>query len=645
LPLKLHGDAVDTLQLRNPLPTPDALQWVGFGNGKFIATDSRGDVFSSENAEVWMPVGNVGTNLLIRIVYGSGRYVAYSFAGDIFSSEDGAVWTSRASLHVINSSPGLTYGNGLFLAVGDVTLSSPDGITWTTQSNVCDCVLTSVTYGNGTFAAVGIANSIYTSADGVMWTPHLPDVGYGVGQSIAYGNGTFVVSGGRLVGTSVVPGVWQSSNGVDWVRVSGAGLGVGGLVYGGGTFLAWDTTAAETSSDGVTWTTNALPAGLSLGRVAFGNGVFVGVAPGSIGRSPNGIDWTKVPVPAADRGFISTASAYGAGRYVLVGGWPLNGGEGSVVISPDGTNFSRITDSAIPALGAVTYAAGQFVAVGYNGGMVRSADGTTWSASRSGTLNTLRAIAHGAASYVAVGDGGIIRVSRDGVVWNGAASGTDYSLYGVAFGNGKFVAVGQLGIVLASGDGVTWTPQDNSDFSPLYQVIYAEGRFIAVGGGGTVLTSSDGSVWIRQTTGLTNTINNITYGGGLYVAVSTVGRVFTSGDGLTWRERLQPDFGRIAGAAFLNSTLLLFGVGGTILQSDAVTAVALKLAINPATGMQEVKVASDAVGATYRLQACTNLTTGAWLDVKTFAQTEREITIILPDIIRSPQCYYRAVTP
>ena len=39
LPLKIHGDALDTLQLRNPFPTPDVLRAIGFGNGKFIAAD------------------------------------------------------------------------------------------------------------------------------------------------------------------------------------------------------------------------------------------------------------------------------------------------------------------------------------------------------------------------------------------------------------------------------------------------------------------------------------------------------------------------------------------------------------------------------------------------------------------------------
>src|SRR5882724_8731262 len=38
--LNARGDLLDTLQLRSPLPTPDAVQSVGFGNGRFIAADN-----------------------------------------------------------------------------------------------------------------------------------------------------------------------------------------------------------------------------------------------------------------------------------------------------------------------------------------------------------------------------------------------------------------------------------------------------------------------------------------------------------------------------------------------------------------------------------------------------------------------------
>jgi hypothetical protein len=67
-----RGDTLETLQLRNPLPTPDQLFSIGFGAGHFIAADDRGDVFTSPDGLAWTATGNVGTNLLLRFAYGGG---------------------------------------------------------------------------------------------------------------------------------------------------------------------------------------------------------------------------------------------------------------------------------------------------------------------------------------------------------------------------------------------------------------------------------------------------------------------------------------------------------------------------------------------------------------------------------------------
>ena len=59
----------------------------------------------------------------------------------------------------------VTYGNGLFVAVGDrnAILTSPDGVTWTQRASGTVGFLRGVTYGNGTFAAVGERSTILTS--------------------------------------------------------------------------------------------------------------------------------------------------------------------------------------------------------------------------------------------------------------------------------------------------------------------------------------------------------------------------------------------------------------------------------------------------------------------------------------------------
>jgi hypothetical protein len=59
----------------------------------------------------------------------------------------------------------VTYGNGLFVAVGDsgVVITSSDGITWTSRTSGVNNILYGITYGNGLFVAVGNSGVVITS--------------------------------------------------------------------------------------------------------------------------------------------------------------------------------------------------------------------------------------------------------------------------------------------------------------------------------------------------------------------------------------------------------------------------------------------------------------------------------------------------
>src|SRR5436190_24258497 len=69
---------------------------------------------------------------------------------------------------------GMTYANGLFVAVGayNTILTSPDAVSWTPRSAEGDTLLTEVAYGNGLFVAAGLAGcgdagtALRTSSDG-----------------------------------------------------------------------------------------------------------------------------------------------------------------------------------------------------------------------------------------------------------------------------------------------------------------------------------------------------------------------------------------------------------------------------------------------------------------------------------------------
>jgi hypothetical protein len=73
----------------------------------------------------------------------------------------GTNWTLR---NLGDSLNGVTYGNGLFVAVGEggTILTSPDGVSWTQRTSPEKSDLLSVAYRNGRFVAVG-GGTILTS--------------------------------------------------------------------------------------------------------------------------------------------------------------------------------------------------------------------------------------------------------------------------------------------------------------------------------------------------------------------------------------------------------------------------------------------------------------------------------------------------
>ena len=109
-------------------------------------------------------------------------------------------WHWRNPLPQGNPLRGVTYGNGIFIAVGygGTILTSADGITWTSRDSGTTTILSEVTYGNGTFIAVGYGGTILTSADGITWTSRTSGTTHGL-NGVAYGNGTFIAVG--VIGT------------------------------------------------------------------------------------------------------------------------------------------------------------------------------------------------------------------------------------------------------------------------------------------------------------------------------------------------------------------------------------------------------------------------------------------------------------
>ena len=150
---------------------------------------------------------------------GKPTFVAVGYAGRRIRSLDlGVTWTDDQMLGGGGDDEFLLravgFGKGLFVALGWKVLSSPDGKTWTEQTNPQHQWLGGVQFGGGFFLATGGYGYCASSSDGLTWQACKSIPNNEASRSLAFGDGKFV--------TATDPGNWfESSDGQAWSLVSG----------------------------------------------------------------------------------------------------------------------------------------------------------------------------------------------------------------------------------------------------------------------------------------------------------------------------------------------------------------------------------------------------------------------------------------
>jgi GMP synthase-like glutamine amidotransferase len=480
----------------------------------------------------------------------------------------------------------IAYGNGLFVATGTpgsnyrTVIISPDGITWTQQTERPQNYLNGICYANGLFAAVGYGGTIVTSKENYRITgvPATANA-YGVVQA---GNTMPLADGTAAPGTDakysrgdhvhpITPDATQSAHGLmsaaDKTKLDGIegvpvpsdaappadGTAAPGTdaKYSRGDHVHPITPDATTEDHGLMSAADKT----KLDTLDFA----IPIQPGT----NNGVNvnyilqWTQQTsgTTAALYGIC-----YGNGLFVAVGDGV------TILTSPDGISWTKQTSDVSSYLYAITYANGLFVAVGGGGTILTSPDGITWTQRTSGVSYTLYAIAYGNGLFVAVGDGGTILTSPDGITWTQRTSGVSDYLNGICYANGLFAAVGYGGTIVTSPDGIKWTQQTSGVSGSLRGIAYANGLFVAAGGV-TILTSPDGITWTQRTSGVSDTLYAIAYGNGLFVAVGQSGTTATSPDGITWTQQTRGTTAALYGICYGNGLFVAVGGSGTILTS------------------------------------------------------------------------------
>jgi|GEM_PF-5324594 len=486
-----------------------------------------------------------------HIAQGNGRLLGIRSSGGsnsgILSSLDGHTWellpAPASPLH------NLTFLNGEFILQGpsNTLLTSVDGTQWATvTTNLTN--LYGLAYGNGVYAAVTYDGVIWTSTDKTQWTPRttaIPDT-FSEG-AITYANGLFVAIVSTYTSNA---SVLTSSDGLTWntQALSGGFFDAAFVQYINGQYIAGGVGGKIfTSPDTLTWTANSLPAG-SWGMyegydwaisAVYGNGIYVAVGyKGLVLTSLDGNNWSFQNRPATSDLFSLT---------FLNGQFLAFGRSGTVLASTDGANWQTLgSEPQANQRPSVRYANGQFITVGRRGSILTSSNGSTWTIRRqpndsnvstSPDSPALIDSAYGSNTHIAVGESGTILSSSDLITWTKQTSGTTASLYGATYAAGQFVVVGTNGALLTSPNGILWTAQTSNTTQSLQSVTQGPGLYVAVGDSGQISSSPDGITWSTRNSGTSRHLSAVTYAAGKYVAVGSYNTILTSPDGVQWTIR------------------------------------------------------------------------------------------------------------
>jgi len=222
--------------------------------------------YSADGGQNWTAVAVPGLNDFTYIqaaAYGNGKFVAVTSGGQVLTSTDGRSWA--VALDMVESSSGtpdlwdIAFGNGVFLImgtsteVGTATWKSTDGVSWSPARAVgfsFGSTLTQLLFVNGTFYHVGEGLLGQASGTGETWSGLQVTVS---GQSVvvgalSYGKGIYVaVTDTGYLATSTDFSNWTIRRQLD---PNGALIT---LDFANGNFLLLMGNLISVSTDGSTW--------------------------------------------------------------------------------------------------------------------------------------------------------------------------------------------------------------------------------------------------------------------------------------------------------------------------------------------------------------------------------------------------------
>lgn len=440
-----------------------------------VAVGDNGAVYTSTNGVHWKKQAS-GTSLwLLGVAWGANGFVACGEGGKIITSPNGTNWTARTSGVSVDLDR-VSYENGRYTIVGGGGVCLTNGATLNSWLPVNTGASNTLYHTASSVARIVIGDSeVRLQEPGGAWVNELAKTN-GPTPWTYYANvglPNYFLIGGRTglleegVKTNGTPYVWEASDESirnwlwDVANPTNLYVAVG------------DFATVMTSGNGGSWKLELVPDAVT-------NSIFLGVG-GTAGML----------VTVGEKASLIISPNLSTTNTIITNGVPTN-----VVGSSYGVLWHAITNLAttndLQGVGATT---NLFVVTGGNGTILTSPDATNWTLRASPTNRFLSSVTPWTQGWVATGDDGAIVTSRDGTTWTLVPPFTTNWISRVRFLGGKLIAVGQNGTILTSTNATNWA-KTTLQARWFNDVAFVDNTYFVVGLTGAVYTSSNAIDWV-----------------------------------------------------------------------------------------------------------------------------------------------------
>lgn len=297
------ADWVSGTQLGAP---PQNLKSIVLNGTRFVAVGDAAAVFAGDldytsvdppGVFAWVPPSTLPTvfSADLACVINNGTFTALATDGETMTSGDGLTWTSRGRVPAVGMS-GLAFGfvtgvTPTFFAVGaggNIFASTDNLTSWNPVSSGTSSDLTGIFLLNSAFFVTGAGGTLLTSPTGAggTWTSLVPNTTTASTlRSVAFNPSPLVTNHYVAVGDAGT--ILTSVDGVSWTLVAPSAItppltqDLRSVTVGGATasrFLAVGQGGAVAfSDDGVNWSTASSGPSNNLASVLFTSGMYLAV--------------------------------------------------------------------------------------------------------------------------------------------------------------------------------------------------------------------------------------------------------------------------------------------------------------------------------------------------------------------------------